>query len=443
MDKIKWMLAGLILSISVLWMSADSFFLEPFSYFSFRSGFNQYSGIVAMILMSFGMMLSLRLKHIDDLLGGLDKTYRLHKLLGVSVLIFSVMHWWFAQGTKWMVGWGWLEKPIRKAKAPIEDQVLLFLQSQKGLAETLGEISFYAFVVILAIALVKFIPYRIFRYSHRLISPLYLLLVFHAVILAKFSYWTQPIGILLALFMLCGSIAAVIDITGNIGKKRQVAGTITQVEHVVELNVVQVTVKVAEGWQGHQAGQFAFVTSKKSEGAHPYTIASSWDATTAELSFIIKGLGDWTNQLSTWLKVGMPVMVEGPYGNFTFDDSCSEQIWVGAGIGITPFIAKMKQRAGQVDVKPITLFYCTKKTHPEKLALLKQIAAEANVNLHVFNAENDEFLNSEKLQALAGNWQQSSLWFCGPAAFGLSLKQDMAKRGLSSSRFHQELFEFR
>jgi predicted ferric reductase len=37
--------------------------------------------------------------------------------------------------------------------------------------------------------------------------------------------------------------------------------------------------------------------------------------------------------------------VEGPYGCFDFEDGQPHQIWIGAGIGITPFVARMKQRA--------------------------------------------------------------------------------------------------
>lgn len=443
MQKIKWIIIALVLAITGLWISADTFIPEPFSYFNFRSVFIQYSGIVASIFMSICMLLALRLKQVDKKLGGLDKTYRLHKLMGITVLIFTILHWWFEEGTKWMVSWGWLEKPIKKAKAPIEDSLQLFFQSQKDLAETLGEIGFYSLVVILLIALIKLIPYNLFRYTHRLISPLYLFTVFHAIILTKFSYWTQPIGIVLAVFLLLGTTAAIIDMTGNIGKKQKVAGTIVGLEHIPELNVMQVTVRLSEKWQGHDAGQFAFVTSKKSEGAHPYTIASTWDKNTLEVSFIIKGLGDWTNQLSSWLNVDMPVTIEGPYGEFTFKDKFTQQIWIGAGVGITPFIAKMAERAKEQDLKPVTLFYCTKKTHPQKLAQLQQMAIEAKVDLHVFNASNDEFLNDEKLRSLVPNWQQASLWFCGPAAFGSSLKEELIKQGFSSSCFHQELFEFR
>jgi predicted ferric reductase len=48
-------------------------------------------------------------------LNGLDKMYRLHKWLGIAALAAATVHWLWAQGTKWAVGWGWLTRP---AQAP-------------------------------------------------------------------------------------------------------------------------------------------------------------------------------------------------------------------------------------------------------------------------------------------------------------------------------------
>ena len=115
--------------------------------------------------------------------------------------------------------------------------------------------------------------------------------------------------------------------------------------------MLETRIALAPGWQGHLAGQFAFVTSDEKEGAHPYTIASSWNPTEQQLVFITKALGDHTSRLADRLQPGMEVTVEGPYGCFNFEDAQPRQIWVGAGIGITPFIARMKQRATTPDAK--------------------------------------------------------------------------------------------
>lgn len=104
MNRIKIALAAILLLLTVLWLAADTLYPQPLSYFAFRAVFVQYSGVLGMGLMSIAMLLALRPKWVEPHLDGLDKMYRLHKWLGISALVVSVLHWWWAKGTKWMVG---------------------------------------------------------------------------------------------------------------------------------------------------------------------------------------------------------------------------------------------------------------------------------------------------------------------------------------------------
>ena len=217
--------------------------------------------------------------------------------------------------------------------------------SLRSPAEGLGEWAFYAAVLLIVVALVHLIPYRLFFKTHRLLAVAYLVLVFHAVVLTEFSYWTTPLGIVMAIMLAYGTVAAVVVLFRRVGAGRKADGTISRLHYYPELSVLEGEVDVPEGWPGHKPGQFAFVTSDSSEGAHPYTIASDWKPAEHRLTFIVKGLGDHTRRLREKLRIGLPVKVEGPYGRFTFDDDCPRQIWVGGGIGITPFIGRMKELA--------------------------------------------------------------------------------------------------
>lgn len=85
---------------------ADSLLPEPFTYFAFRTPFVQFTGILAMGMMSLAMILATRPRWLEPWLNGLDKMYRLHKWLGIGALVLSILHWWWGQGSKWMVGWG-------------------------------------------------------------------------------------------------------------------------------------------------------------------------------------------------------------------------------------------------------------------------------------------------------------------------------------------------
>ena len=444
MKNIKIALWSILSILSALWLFADTLLPAPLTYFSFRGVFVQYSGVLAIGVMSVAMILAVRPKWLEPRLGGLDKMYRLHKWLGISALVFGLLHWWWAKGTKWMVGWGWLERPGRRGGAPADlGAVEAWLRGQRGLAENLGEWAFYAALVLLVLALVKRFPYHLFAKTHKWLAVAYLVLVYHAVVLTKFAYWTQPVGWITAALMLGGTVAAAIVLSGRIGARRKARGNIESLHHYPELRVLETCVRLDPGWAGHRAGQFAFVESSQDEGAHPYTIASAWNPDERRIVFITKALGDHTARLHETLRVGAPVTVEGPYGRFDFDDRKPRQIWVGGGIGITPFIARMKQLAATPGRQEIDLFHTTADFAPAAMDRLAADARAAGVRLHVLVDARDGLLDAGRIRAAVPQWQSASLWFCGPPAFGRALRSDFLARGLPPGDFHQELFEMR
>jgi predicted ferric reductase len=445
MTKVKFGFWGLLALLAMLWVAADPFALAPAGFFPFRSGMVQISGILGIACMSAAMILALRPRWPERWFGGLDKMYRLHKWLGIGGLVLAIVHWLWSQGPKWAVGYGWLTRPARGPRPEPGSTIEQALRSLRGTAEDIGEWAFYAAVLLIAIALIQRIPYRIFRKTHRWLAVVFLVLVFHAVVLMQFGYWTTPLGVVMAVLMGYGSYAAVIVLLCRVGADRKVQGRITSVTYYPELHVLEAEVSVPQGWPGHRAGQFAFATSDNAEGAHPYTIASAWNDAERRLTFIAKELGDHTRTLRDRLHVEQPVTVEGPYGCFTFDDSAPRQIWVGAGIGITPFIARMKQIALDRSGTPqeIDLFHPTSDYSAEAIAKLTADAAQAGVRLHVLHDARQGRLNGDRIRALVPQWREASIWFCGPAGFGQALRQDFAAHGLPRDRFHQELFAMR
>lgn len=446
MKTIKVTLWGLFLSLTTLWLITALPLPNPLTYFAFRDQFNQYTGIIAIAAMSVAMLLAVRPVWMESYMNGLDKMYRLHKWLGISALTFSVLHWWLTKGTKWMVGWGWLERPERRPPQGEGTQTLSTLEnlwrSQRDIAETIGEWTFYIVAIMLALALIKRFPYHLFKKTHQWLAVIYLLLAYHAVILIKTPYWTQPIGWVMGVLLLAGSISAILVLIGRVGKKRQVQGIIQNTHYYPELQVLEFTTYIPKGWSGHKAGQFAFVTSE-TEAPHPFTIASAWDANTQTITFVVKELGDYTETLNNKLKPNTPITIEGPYGRFDFEGQHPRQIWVAGGIGITPFIARMKHLAQQADGKIIDLFHSTKAIDPEALAKLEADAKAANINLHVLIDDRDGLLTADKIRTAVPDWRTASIWFCGPSGFGTVLKKDFAAQGLKDNAFHQELFAMR
>ncbi len=442
MKPIQFAYVFLFLLVTGLWLLAHESWPQSFGWFALRGPVVQYTGVLAIIGMAAAMWLSARGRWLEQRLRGLDKMYRLHKWLGISVLVVSILHWWWAKGSKWMVGWGWVVRPPRHPRPPREG-LAGWLQEQRGLAESLGEWAFYAMVVLLVLALAKRFTYHLFAKTHRLLAVAWLIFVFHAVVLTDFGYWMQPLGVLLALALVVGAWVALLSLFRRIGASRKRQGTVVSKEVFPALGVLETVIQLQPGWPGHTAGQFAFVTTQRSEGPHPYTIASDWHPEEGRITFITKGLGDHTRGLPEHLHEGDPVTIEGPYGCFDFEDGRPRQIWIGAGIGITPFVARLKQLEHKPLHEEVDLFHVSADEDIHALEKLAEDARIAGVRLHVLISPRDGLLDGARIRERVPEWRQASLWFCGPPRFGDALRRDFGAQGLRDADWHQELFQMR
>ncbi|MDR2858740.1 MAG: ferric reductase-like transmembrane domain-containing protein [Novosphingobium sp.] len=437
---------GMLALVSVLWLVADPSVFRLSGVFAIRTAAVQYTGIVAIVCMSVAMILAIRPRWPESRLGGLDKMYRVHKWLGIAALVAAITHWLWAKAPKWAVGWGWLERPARGPRVPPVNPVESLFTQLRHTAEGWGEWAFYGVVVLIAAALIQRIPYRFFYRTHRYVALVYLVLVFHAVVLTKFGYWLSPLGLTLVVLLSYGSWAAVLVLFRRVGRNRQTAGRIAAMRYYPGVRALETTIDMEPGWPGHRPGQFAFAMSDPAEGAHPYTIASAWNADEPQITFITKELGDHTRQLPDKLRSGQNVTIEGPYGCFTFDDDCARQIWIGGGIGITPFIARMKylQSHAGGTLPEVDLFHCTAEIDEDALDNLRADAGAAGIRLHILIDARDGRLDGERICSAVPEWRDASIWFCGPLPFGETLRRDFGKRGFPvADRFHQELFAMR
>ncbi|MFP5520661.1 MAG: ferric reductase-like transmembrane domain-containing protein [Bdellovibrionia bacterium] len=446
MNKIKtaWWLS--LVFLSAAWIFAEPSLFNTTEIIPMRNLIVQYSGILAMGWMSLAMILAARPKFSETWFGGLDKMYRLHKWLGISVAVLSFSHWLTVKAPKWAVALGILERTKRGPRPEAATLIENWISSQRGLAEVIGEWTFFGALILIAIALTKKISYRTFYKSHLLFSVIYLGLVFHTVVLTKYSYWTTPLGLVMLPLLLCGAIAAVLSLFRKIGIQHQSIGKIERVEYFPGVKTLEICIQDLKGWHGHRPGQFAFVTTSQAKEAHPFTIASAWHEKDAKITFVVKELGDYTKTLRESLQVEQEVKIEGPYGCFTFDDTRPTQIWIGGGIGIAPFIARMKFLAENKNSKnqTIYLFHPTAQADDHALEKLNADAKAAGVHLHVFVDTQEQHLSGETIRKVVPEWQNSSFWFCGPVGLAEALKTDFSKAGQPIDKlFHQELFEMR
>jgi len=144
------------------------------------------------------------------------------------------------------------------------------------------------------------------------------------------------------------------------------------------------------------------------------------------------------------LKPGIKAKVAGPYGRFQRKSGGGPEVWIAAGIGVTPFVAWAE--ALEANAPPVWLFYCIKSR--ESAAHLDTLEAIAAAN-DGFNLVLVESGKAPRLTAatialsIEAPVPEISAAFCGPKPMRETLQRDFQALGLRRSRFHFEEFEIR
>lgn len=430
------LLASMVLVVAGVWAWEMLTITRPVAHplWLARQELLTLSGMLAITLMSLAMFLASRPVWLEGVLGGMDRVFRTHKWAGILAAGFALAHWLIEMADdilKSLVG--------RAGRVP-EDKFSGFLEILRELAEDAGEWAIYGLLFMVVLSLWQRFPYRPWRFLHRAMPVLYLVLAFHAALLAPRAYWQQPVGVLLAVLLVAGSYGAARSLLGTIGRARRVSGQIVSVEQAGD--VLTVDCRLSHAWPGHRPGQFAFVSFDEREGAHPFTIASA-DHGDRVLRFQIKALGDYTGGLAERLRLGLPVLLEGPYGRFDLARCRPQlrQVWIAGGVGITPFLAWLE--ALQTDPArqlPADLHYCTRNAGNDAfVARLESLCRGlSGVRLQVHDASVGARLDATML----GELRAAEIWFCGPLGLADALRSGLLAMGVRPL-FHQEAFALR
>ncbi|PAR32719.1 ferredoxin reductase family protein [Vibrio metoecus] len=443
MSRVKYTLWAMLGLTTLFWVQVEPTIWASTNLFEWRSGLIQYSGILALMLMSLAMLLALRLPLIEQWTQGIDKGYRIHKWLGISALLLGVFHWLTYHIPKWLISLELLTKPARlNGSGPHGNLsgLALWLKEAKPFAMEMGEWGFYALIGLLGISLWSVIKYKPFRLTHRLMAVVYLLIAAHSVILLKKAYWGEPIYWLTLLFIAVGSWAALYSLLGLVGRQSRYPAHVEALHYCVKSQTLDLTIQLNQPWQGHKAGQFAYLRFAGEE-PHPFTIACANQGT--QLRFLIKELGDFTTGLHDRLRHGDTLEVEGPYGKFDFATH-QPQIWVGGGVGIAPFMAGLDWLAREQSHPQVYLFFCCQQVDPNLCAELRHKAQATGVALTIIDSSVDPRLSAEDIARRCGDLSRFQFYFCGPVAFSKSLKKALKPYQVDLPRqFHEEQFVMR
>lgn len=312
----------LLLWLGSKWYYHD-WFSNPFKYVA------KTASLTATILMCVSIILSTRLRVIEDFFGGLDKVYQLHKRLGRASFFIILPHPLFLAADRLPHFSGFLR--AMWFQHPSGDSYLW--------GQNFGVAAMLLFAGLIAVTLWIRIRYHRWKKSHEWFGLVLLLVVVH-IILVDADIAAYP---LLRIWMYAILLLATAGFV-YIRFLYRVCGphfpyAVAHIEKVRD--IFEVTFEPLGKKMDFRPSQFVYLVVHK-EGItpepHPYSIASGYGLG-ARFKLGIRQAGDHTRTLDR-LAVGDRVTVYGPYGHFSDRFLAGERdcVFIGGGIGITPFL---------------------------------------------------------------------------------------------------------
>lgn len=382
---------------------------------------SQIAALLGVVYLGFELVLISRLKILEKLIGPLDNIYKYHRYLSVFSVIALVTH------SITLI----ISTFPKYALAQI-----YIIPNGNNITYAAGIISLYTLILTVAITFYIKLPYHLWKLSHRILALSVILATYHVLTVSS----DISSSILLRSWII-GSL--VIGVASMIYKIFFYNKYSTGYQYIVDevfsskdVLLIRMQPKVAK--MTYSAGQFAyfsFFSEAVSSEEHPFSLISN--PKDDYLIIGVKKLGDYTRSLSG-IQKGDFVVVRGGFGGFGADSGkFLREIWVGAGIGITPFLSLNPA----ADTK---IFYCTK--NKEDAVFLEELvkkAQNASTSIELINHQSETQGHFDPAQIRSeledGN---TCVRVCGPQGLLDSFKNYFERNKLPLNKLIYEDFSF-
>jgi predicted ferric reductase len=313
----------------------------------------------------------------------------------------------------------------------------------KSLAFFLGWAALLVMISLLVLTFYFRPEYQIWKLTHKFLSVAFLLGGLHAFLIPSDiaqNWWLR------AYIFGLGTVALVLYIRHSIlnahKKYRYLVERVERLNDVV-WRIVMVAGQEAMRYQAAQFGWFKFINGEVQAESHPFSFSSA--SNNDRLEITVKDLGAFTQSLAR-LNPGIAVEVQGPYGRFNFRRSrYKKQVWVGGGIGMTPFIGMSRDLRTERGGYDIDLIFVV-RNQPELFALNDLYASEKEamrkLKLTVWFSDERGYLTAQQIKKfIGGNLEKVSFFICGPGPLMASLKTQLMNEGVAKRDIYTEEFE--
>ena len=219
---------------------------------------------------------------------------------------------------------------------------------------------------------------------------------------------------------------------------------------VVEVNQETPTIKsirLEKNNFGYKPGQYMRVElGPGDDDTHPLSIASS--PTEDFLMFSTKVSESSFKKKFNELKAGDKVKIKGPMGMFVLDENAKNIVFLGGGIGITPFRGMIKYSTDKKLQIKLTLLYSNKTQDEICYKNEWNLWQNQNPNLKVVNTVTDDpnwqgkkgRINEEMVKEFCSDLSNTLFYICGPPAMVDGLSQLLKSMNVPQQNIKVEKF---
>ena len=361
-----WLVAASVFVTTVLWIAARRTEFANAQFWPWRGAsqiFMLWSATLAML----SMLSVVRAQALESVFGGLDAGVRLHRRLGLAALLLLGAH-----------------AILLTADATAQGQSVAAVLIPFWVKDerTIDILVFYALIGLGILAYDRRMRHERWLALHRVIGVLFVLGTLHAAMEPGTIQASEPLRTWMVILMLVGAAAWIYRVLlfPKLGPRYPY-----QVDCVVPhgAQTVDLVLRPLERRMMYEPGTFVFVRVPSFKGMerelHPFSISSS--PLDRNLRLSVRQIGDFTQRIS-YLSLGEDnpdfwkarrrgpfhpvsalrsedVELYGPFGGFTPHrfQQYRRMVWIGAGIGITPFLGMIAFERSTLDRRRIWLYY--------------------------------------------------------------------------------------
>lgn len=203
-------------------------------------------------------------------------------------------------------------------------------------------------------------------------------------------------------------------------------------------------------WQGGQFANFRFLSPSLAWESHPFSFSSAHNQESIRIT--VKSLGDFSGSLKEGLRIGTPVLIDGPHGVFIKKRTTNKKIaLLAGGIGITPIRSLLEQGLLEDGGFRFSLFYCgARQTDLIFRKELEDFSLKypGRLALHYILSREPQWfgekgrLDEEKIKRLLPNFKEYDFYLCGPPQMIKNIKKILRRLGIKAAKIYYEKFSF-